>query len=333
MMKFRNRSFSLCVALVLTALLATGMPGCNRKSKGEQGRGETKLVLPNEVKNITVQQLLPKATKRTGRGEKDVAQKVLEDYSYGTLAGQYGRLNVAVKHLLKALKADPIFTDAHHNLGLAYYRMGKVEQAISEWRRTLELDPTYAETYYNLGVFLADNNRADDSVKLFEEAIRFDTLHLKARYALGKTAQDKGQYQEAIRHYKTFQQKDRGNLKVHLALGETYLLAGMLESSQREYEAAARVDDKNPMIHYQLGVAYHRSNRITEAIQQYKRATELAPDMIDGYVNLGDLHTFRKDYAKALRAYNAALGVDSRNAYARKKSAEMEKRLLANQKQ
>ena len=316
------------LVLGLLAGAVSLLSGCRKKSGSASPVTGSRLNASDRTKNLPLSQLIPPPGNRTGKREMEVELQVKDDYMYGTLAGQYGRLQVAVKYLTKALKAQPDFIDAHHNLGLAYYKLGRQDDAVAEWRQALRLDPTFAETYYNLGIFLMDNGRKDDGIKLFQECIKHDSYHLKSRYALGKIAQDAGNYQEAIRHYKSYQQRDKGDLKVHMALGETYLLAGMIESSQREFESAAKIDEKNPMIHYQLGVAYHRSNRIAEAIHEYQRATELAPDLIDGFVNLGDLHIHRREYAKALRAFNSALGIDSRNAYARKRAGEMEKKLL-----
>ena len=224
--------FRLGLSVALAVGLTFSLGGCKKGNRQEKQR--FKLHMTDEVKNIPLSQLLPKNTVKTGKRIAEVDDKIKSDYMYGTLAGQYGKYPTAVKYLTAALAREPKLVDAHHNLGLAYYKMGRVDDAVREWSHTLRLDPSYDETYYNIAIFLLDNGRRADAEKALTRCIQANQFHLKARFALGKLAQQEGKNQEAIRHFRAYQMRDRGDLKVHLALGELYLLENQVDASLRD---------------------------------------------------------------------------------------------------
>jgi tetratricopeptide (TPR) repeat protein len=296
-----NSRFRFFICFFIAVSLLFSLTGCKKRRSSK--KVET-IKLPENIRAITVEQLMPKATKVTGKFKNEIPDSVKDEYMYGTLAGQYGKVDTARKHLL--------------------------EKAIEEWKTTLELAPSYAETYYNLAIFMFDLRREEDALRLLETCIKYEPFHLKARYALGKMAQRKGKNKEAIRHFRAFQNKDKGDPRVLAALGELYLLEGQHDASLREFEAAARIDEKNPRLHYQLGVAYHRRNLLDHAILQYKRVVELSPDNVDAYVNLGDIYFHQNEFASALASYNAALAISPTNTYAARKAKMAEDKLLEN---
>ena len=73
------------------------------------------------------------------------------------LKGQY---DDAIKYNLKALSKDSTITEAHINLGIAYYKKGRLADAIREWKTALRLDPS------NLKVRkLVEKAQAEEKVK------------------------------------------------------------------------------------------------------------------------------------------------------------------------
>ena len=64
------------------------------------------------------------------------------------------------------------------------------------------------------------------------------------------------------------------------------------------------------------------------AIANYKRASELMPNFVDPYVNLGDIYANRREYASALASYNAALALYPTNSYASRKAKMVDTKLL-----
>ena len=131
----KNRKTRLFVCLLLVIAVMGLQTGCQKKER----QSKKSVKLSESVRTIPVSELLPKSKNVTGKFKNGVSEKVLDEYMYGTLAGQYGKIDTAEKHLLKTIKMEPLFVDAHHNLGLAYYKKGRIDEAIRCWRRALEL--------------------------------------------------------------------------------------------------------------------------------------------------------------------------------------------------
>ena len=96
-------------------------------------------------------------------------------YYYGKLVSKQGgdRVGEAVEKLRKAVALNPVFPDAHYELGKALAQAGRTAEAIQELERSLELKPGLAQSHYQLGVIyrtLGDQSRSAEQFQLFEAA-------------------------------------------------------------------------------------------------------------------------------------------------------------------
>ena len=225
-MKSKQTKLILFLLIISTAIsFATG---CGKKSNRSSSNNNSTVRLSDSTKTIPLEQLLPKTDKVTGKYKSELPEKVTNDYMYGTIAGQYGKLDVCEKNILKSLKMEPLFIDAHHNLGLCYYKQGRINEAIKE-------------TYYNLAIFMFDMNRENDGIELLNRCVKLQPFHMKARYALGNICKQKGLNKQAILHFKAYESKDKGDPRVLTALGELYLLEGQDDESLKCFEHVARI--------------------------------------------------------------------------------------------
>ena len=61
-----------------------------------------------------------------------------------------GAMEEAAGELTQALRIDPLYTDAHNNLGVLLARTGRLEEAMSHFSRVLELNPNDPDARRNL---------------------------------------------------------------------------------------------------------------------------------------------------------------------------------------
>ena len=94
---------AVCLAAILSILtFQTGYSKSNSSSTKQ-----TNIKLSNATKKISLEQLLPKTDAVTGKYKNQISEDILNDYTYGTLAGQYGKIDTATKYLQKVLKKEP----------------------------------------------------------------------------------------------------------------------------------------------------------------------------------------------------------------------------------
>lgn len=52
-----------------------------------------------------------------------------------------GEFDTAIEKFKQAIELDPNYFDAHHALGMAYYKKGMIDEAIAAGKRALEINP------------------------------------------------------------------------------------------------------------------------------------------------------------------------------------------------
>lgn len=122
-------------------------------------------------------------------------------------------------------------------------------------------------------------------------------------------------------------------ISIHLALGRIaerknnpeaafneYVTAAMLmyqyrlyDHALRSFNAALAINDTVPGVSYYLGRIYEETGWSALAIHHYSRAYRLKPDP-DLLIHIGYLYGLRKDYASAMRCFNATLEQNPKNS-------------------
>jgi tetratricopeptide (TPR) repeat protein len=100
----------------------------------------------------------------------------------------------------KALELNPVYTEAHNNLGETLAGRGAAEEAISHFEKAVQLDPKHAVAQANLGAALAQIGRLDQAIIHLQKAIEIKPDAVDIRMNLGFALMNKGMYQEAIGH-------------------------------------------------------------------------------------------------------------------------------------
>ena len=88
-------------------------------------------------------------------------------------------------HLEKALAIYPSYIDAHHQLGMAYFKQNNFPAAIESFRRALEIDPARGTSRYCLALALAGMEKFEEAETAAREAVRLSPGLPWAHYVLG----------------------------------------------------------------------------------------------------------------------------------------------------
>ncbi len=101
----------------------------------------------------------------------DMHEAAKDNTDLGQRYMQQGKLDVAMEKLLKALKYDPNYADAHTVIAVLYERIGNTAEAESHYRRATELTPKSGGASHNYGVFLCKAAKYDQAEQYFQRAI------------------------------------------------------------------------------------------------------------------------------------------------------------------
>ncbi|MCX7793711.1 MAG: tetratricopeptide repeat protein [Thermodesulfovibrionales bacterium] len=110
----------------------------------------------------------------------------------------------AAKAYKKALSINPLFAQAHNNLGYCYKEMHYYSWAVEEYLKAIELIPDNAGYYYNLGNAYTHLEKIEEAFNAYKKAVELDPYFAKAHYNLARTYLRKDMVREAIEEFRLY---------------------------------------------------------------------------------------------------------------------------------
>jgi predicted CXXCH cytochrome family protein len=118
----------------------------------------------------------------------------------------------------------------------------------------------------------------------------------------GDRQQSSAELLEALKIYPRF-------LRALTYLGVTYAEAGNAQTGAGILSVATRLYPQDAGAHFNLGIAYGAMGN-TEEIAEYRKALELDPDLVLGYLNLGAALYDKGQYEEAIQVYRQGIDVN-----------------------
>ena len=198
-----------------------------------------------------------------------------------------GNLDLAIKSLEQAVKADPRFALGYGQLAEAYrlqyvrnQNPRHLNEAQANAEKALELDDRLPAVYVTLG-----------------------RLHLKT-----------GHYDLAVQEFRKALDLDPRNSTALIGIAHSYETAGRMKDAETAFQQAADAQPDNWDSYEELGLFRSRQGKYPEAIAAYKRALDLTPDNAQLYLNLGGTYLESGDpklLPDAEQALKKALALDA----------------------
>ena len=250
-----------------------------------------------------------------------------------------GKYSEAAIEFMNAIKVDPNYADAHHQLAESYLRLQKPDGAFQELGRTLQLQPENYPTRIelaNLLVLSHNLSEAQDQIGILLQKRPGDpavhSVNSSLLAAQGNTAGAVEEMKKTIlldparwQFYLSLavlqardHQPDAAEASLHrvieldptssqarILLGSHYQSRGRYRDAERQFHEAIEVDQKNPEAYVALARLYLAEGKRVEAEDVARRAKADFPNNPAGYRLLGNLYFMTGDLNKALAEYSA----------------------------
>jgi tetratricopeptide (TPR) repeat protein len=175
-------------------------------------------------------------------------------------------------------------SDAHLQIGLAYFHNEQAQKAMVQFKRALELKPENAAAHNCVGGALIRQAKVQQGINHLREAIRLKPDFALAHGNLGVALLEQGKMRQAIGHLKEALRLNPKQFEALEALGKALVgrgqdLAGegKWDEAIDRYQNAVRVNCDSVSLHESLGVALVKRGRRSEAVRHFRRAVELEP--------------------------------------------------------
>ncbi|MFN8607976.1 MAG: tetratricopeptide repeat protein [Vulcanimicrobiota bacterium] len=139
--------------------------------------------------------------------------------------GQY-RFDEALTHLRSAVELEPRNLTALTELGSLALQFGDLELGQDCLRRALEIDPTRAELFGLLAKAAQQKGDVDEAINAYRKLLDLSPQEAQPNHALGTLLAARGEHGEATRYLEKALELMRGDVQVTLDLARTYLAVG-----------------------------------------------------------------------------------------------------------
>jgi len=220
-------------------------------------------------------------------------------YEEGRSYFEQGRLDAAAGCFLEIVKENPDrFADVYNKLGIIYHRKGISHKAIAFLEKALRINPIYTEAALNLSIIYNEVGRYDEAQKTFERAVKavFKTRTVKDPYIEGRLANehfrlgnqyyDLGRFKEAIAEYRKALKLRPNFPDITTRLGIAFREIGDLEAATKCFIKAQKINPKYLPAFIHLGIIYYMKGFVDMAIREWKKALAIDPENRDAGIYL-----------------------------------------------
>ncbi|RKU27649.1 hypothetical protein C6499_11610 [Candidatus Poribacteria bacterium] len=252
--------------------------------------------------NLDRAETAAKTALRLGENNHPDSQKLLgaiTHYRSGCNFLNISKWNIAIAKFRESINLEPIFTEAHYELGKAHFEVGNLEAAKDAAEEALKLRYQYPSAQKLL-------------------------VDIKKRYYYnGEIYFNREEYARAISEFQKAVEIDPDFKGAHRFVGEAYLKLGDLEKAEKgarealrihpNYELAQGLLEKIKQKHKEDGDDYRKKKAFPEALTSYQQAIRIDNKYKEAYHNLGILYRRMKKYDKAITAYQRVIDIDERS--------------------
>ena len=178
------------------------------------------------------------------------------------------------------------------------------ENSYTLWTDAVEKHPSSNTANALLGVVYMELGMDQDAVEYLEKAVQLLPYDYQSRNNLGILYGRMDEPEKALKEFSTaiWLRPDDDTIKINLSV---------FYERQKEYQKAEEIlkyllskNHQNANLYYRLGLLYKDGGRYEEAVSEFLRSVELAPQIINGYEELGNIYVSRlKDVKKAIHYY------------------------------
>jgi tetratricopeptide (TPR) repeat protein len=177
--------------------------------------------------------------------DPDNAAKLTE---LGTIYGQHGDLEAALKPLRRAAELDPQSPQTQYNLALAYFQLNQFERAraplsnaIQRWPDLFQLNALYGAVLLKLEEDLPAYQALHRAHQLNPQDSGTADLLYAATLGLARKSQDAQQYSDALRYFGEATSLRPQEPEPHRGMAEIYTLAGRPAQAKAEEQEVERL--------------------------------------------------------------------------------------------
>lgn len=234
--------------------------------------------------------------------------------NFGVVYLENGQLDAALFHLDLAVQINPMLSESRANMGNIYLRQGHLDEAIEMYKGALDINPNDPKTNYNLGHTYAQAQMYRQAETYFQITLELDPDFVDAYIQLAGVHAHQGKHQRARRVLAEAISDHPQNAELQCQLGNIFVQLGHYDRALGTFRKAVALQPDHIQSLLGQGLCYRKKGEgmkgvgwSNEEISVYDKILSFNPDMFEAIVRKGDAYFNRRDYERAIAAYERAI--------------------------
>ncbi|UCB46765.1 MAG: tetratricopeptide repeat protein [Spirochaetota bacterium] len=228
------------------------------------------------------------------------------------------------------LKANRYFLDVKIALARSLYKTGDLKESEKVIRDALEQDGKNVHILNLMGRILIALKNYKEAEQIFMRALEIEPINIETRYGIADLYRSQEKYKKAIEIYNELLKLYPQDVWTYIHLGSSYSELGEYTKAGGFFRKALSLDSTSPWTHINLARHYYRMGILNSpsdsnaseryfdaAVYEAETSSTIDKKLLEPYYILSSIYFFRKNYNRALEAYNRLLdrGVDDSITY------------------
>ncbi len=223
------------------------------------------------------------------------------------LSDHFNLVEQAIDCFKRAIKLEPGYVDAFHNLGLAFTKQKKFQDALECYDEALRINPDSDTLWIVRGNLLCDLRRYEEALASCKQAIELKSDCPDAWVNHGNVLAGLKRYDEALTSCERAIQINPNCADAWVNYGNAFLGLNRHDEAQASYQRALEITPDLVTAWYNRGILLTKLGRHSDALASYQRVLELSPNLAMAWYNRGALLMSLKRHEEALASYDKAI--------------------------
>ncbi len=218
-----------------------------------------------------------------------------------------------IPYLQKAIAIYPQYSDAHTELGKAYFEINNYDSATNHFISAIITNPYQYITASNLYSAVMHVGRYKDAIAAYKTVVSINPEYAGAFYYLGASLIQIQQYDSAIYYLDKALVADPKYPDAEMQIGVVYSQQNRFDQAEPHFIKAMQQNPGDVNAVNNVGVAYLNTGRVPQAVEMFKKAVAIEPKYVEGYSKMGRAYYQLKQYELTIEALNKALSIDPKD--------------------
>src|SRR5271165_5933656 len=223
-------------------------------------------------------------------------------------------LPVVVSLLFSSCSRDPnVRKQKHFKSGQRYFEKGKYRQAAIEFVNAIKIDPGYAEAHHQLAETFLKLQQGRGAYQELNRTLELQPENYQARIELTNLLILGHDFQQAQKQTDVLLRERPNDPLVHSTISGLFMGQGNFPGAIEEMQKAVALDPGRWDLHLELAMLQMRTNQPDAAEANIKKVIELNPKEIKARLLLGTFYQTQKRFTEAEQQFRNAIGMDPKS--------------------